>query len=119
MGAADAPPWSVDAPHGWPTPPAVGRHPPTVGRHIPPVVSATPSDVSPATRRNGGLVGGSYRLSEAGTQGIKLNLKLILENQASQLAISIRILLSSYCHFDILREVTKKDYLIPKLLDQA
>ena len=64
--------------------------------------------------------GGSYRLSEAGTQGIKLNLKLILEYQASQLAIySICILLSSYCHFDILREVTKKDYLIPKLPDQA
>ena len=59
-------------------------------------------------------------MSEAGTRGIKLNLKLILESQASQLAIySIRILLLSYCHFDILREVTKKDYLIPKLLDQA
>ena len=43
----------------------------------------------------------------------------ILEYQASQLAINILILLSSYCHFDILREVTKKDYLIPKLLDQA
>ena len=41
----------------------------------------------------------------------------ILEYQASQLAISILILLSSYCHFDILREVTEKDYLIPKLLD--
>ena len=43
----------------------------------------------------------------------------ILEYQASQLAISILILLSSHCHFDILREGTKKDYLIPKLLDQA
>ena len=59
------------------------------------------------------------RLSEAGTWGIKLNLKLILEYQASQLAISILILLSSHCHFDILREGTKKDYLISKLLDQA
>ena len=32
----------------------------------------------------------------------------ILEYQASQLAISIHILLSSYCHFDLLREGTKK-----------
>ena len=59
-----------------------------------------------------------YRLSEAGRQGIELDLKLILEYQASQLAIiTICILLSSYVNSVFWGK--SQNNLIPMLVDQT